>query len=111
MKLTLRGWGREMTQHHHTLKPVANEAKGYRPLSSGPVFWHDALSAYGKIEKASLSGSFLVEMKFEQTELENWLTQFSRERPAEALRIIAKAQAEAIIALHGSAEPPDNDKK
>lgn len=111
MKITLRGWGREVTQHHHSLKPVSSDAKGYKALPAGPVFWHDALSAHAKIEKASLSGSFLVEMKFEQAELENWLTQFSKQMPAEALRIIAKAQAEAIIALHGSEGLPANDKQ
>lgn len=104
MKLTLRGWGRETTQHHHLVKPVANEAKKYQPKTQGPIFWHDALTAYGKIEKAALSGSFLVEIKFEEVELENWLTQFSKLKPAEALRMIAKAQAEAIIALNSAAE-------
>ena len=111
MKLTMRGWGREVTQHHHLVKPVTNESKGFRPQSQGPIFWHDALTAYGKIEKASLSGAFLVEMKFEEIELENWLTQFSKLKPAEALRMMAKAQAEAIIALHACSAPVDKPAK
>ncbi|QKK98379.1 hypothetical protein GEV38_21495 [Pseudomonas sp. 13159349] len=108
MKLTLRGWGRETTQHHHLVKPVANETKGYHPKAQGPIFWHDAVTAYGKIEKAALSGSFLVEMKFEDIELENWLTQFAKLKPEEALRMISRAQAEAIIALHTSAGVDEN---
>lgn len=61
--------------------------------------WHEGLCAYGKVENLSLSGSFLIQFEFEQAELKSWLLRFAESNPAEALRLMSEAQAEAMIAL------------
>lgn len=99
MKIKLRGWEREVVQHEHSVKPVRHGSDGYQALKAGPLLWHDANSAYGKVDKLSLTGAFLVKFEFEDAELENWLIAHAKKNPADALRLVAKAQAEAIIAL------------
>ena len=42
------------------------------------------------------------EFAFEPEELRSWMEQYARENPAEALRMIASIQTEAIIALASS---------
>jgi len=88
-----------VTQHEHSVRPVRHDAKGYEALKPGPIMWHNSFEAYGKVEKVALSGSFLMEFRFEATELENWLMAHVKENPSDALRLIGKAQAEAMIAL------------
>ena len=98
MKLSFQGWSREMTIHQHKVGGIELLNKRYRPAGE-LVTWHSALSARGKVTNLALNGSFLVTFNFEENELTSWLTAFAKEKPEEALRIIATAQAEALIAL------------
>jgi hypothetical protein len=100
MKVTFRGWEREVHAHNHVLKPVKHTSQGFVESKKGSLSWHDGLSAYGKIERVSLTGSFLAEFEFDQAELRSWLLKFAESNPAEALRLMSEAQAEAIIALN-----------
>ena len=100
MKLILRGWQREVTAHKHVVAPVSFTNNRYRALPvDQPVTWSGPLSVLGKLSNLGLSGSFLVEFSFEQAELQSWLERFAKENPAEALRMLASVQAEAIISL------------
>ena len=70
------------------------------PQSAGePLEWDGPLTAHGKLSNLGLSGSFLVELAFEEQEIQNWLTEYVKAHPENALRVLARAQAEATIAL------------
>ncbi|QOF76083.1 hypothetical protein [Variovorax sp. 38R] len=100
MKLTFRGWQRATTLHGHPVTPVRKSTGGgLRTESNRALIWNDAGSAYGKVNDLALSGSFLVHFQFEQADLEGWLAEFAKTKPEEALRILAKIQAEAMIQL------------
>jgi hypothetical protein len=98
MKVVFRGWGREIHAHKHAVKQVTHSSKGFSE-KKGPLVWNSGLKAYGKFEGLALSGAFLAEFEFDQAELKDWLMKFAESNPAEALRIIAEAQAEALISL------------
>ncbi|MDR6887866.1 MULTISPECIES: hypothetical protein [Variovorax] len=100
MKLTFRGWQRATTLHSHPVTPVRKAAGGgIRTESNKALIWDDATSAYGKVNNLTLGGAFLVHFQFEQADLEGWLAQFAKSNPEEALRLLAKVQAEALIHL------------
>ena len=99
IKVILRSWDREVHAHKHIVKPVEHTANEFVEGKKGPLRWHEGLCAYGKVENLSLSGSFLIQFEFEQAELKSWLLRFAESNPAEALRLMSEAQAEAMIAL------------
>lgn len=99
MRIQFRGWQREVNEHIHEVIPVALRRDRYSPQNKGTLEWHNDKVVYGKIENVALSGSFLVEFRMDPRELESWLTKYAKANPEEALRIIAKAQAEAVISL------------
>ncbi|WPH22306.1 hypothetical protein [Variovorax paradoxus] len=104
MQLTFRGWNRVQTLHTHAVTPVRIGADSrLRPHPNRALIWDDATSTYGKVSDLSLGGSFLVHFQFEQADLEGWLAEFAKSQPEEALRLLAKIQAEALIHL---AKPP-----
>lgn len=110
MKLTFRGWQREVKPHTHKVTPVAFLNNRYRPQGAdAPVQWNGALSALGKVSNLGLSGAFLVEFAFEPDELRNWLEHYAKENPAEALRMMASIQAEAVISLASSSKASETD--
>lgn len=79
MKLTFRGWQREVTAHNHSVIAVEFIKRRYSSKAAGqPLTWNGPLSAFGKVTGLGLSGSFLVEFKFEAPELRNWLEQYVR---------------------------------
>jgi len=100
MKLTFRGWQRVALFHYHDVTPVQiGSDRGLRPASKRALIWKDANTAYGKISDVALSGAFLVTFEFEQADLEGWLAELAKSKPEEALRLVAKVQAEALINL------------
>ena len=100
MKLIFRGWRREVVQHHHSVLPVTCESGSYsQGETDDPITWHSALSAFGKVNELALTGSFLIELEFEQAELRNWLREFVRAKPEAAIKLLATMQGEAILAL------------
>lgn len=99
MKLTFRGWQREVTTHSHSVTPVVYAKNKYASTTGTALVWNDALSAYGKVQKLALSGSFLVEFKFEASELKSWLAQYVKANPEEAIRMLGEMEAEAVIEL------------
>ena len=104
MKVKFRGWRREVVTHMHRFLPVKCVRNKFSPQAPGPLSWHNGSLVYAKAANLSLSGNFLVEFEFEQLELESWLSNFAKEHPEEALALVARAQAEALIAL---AKPAD----
>lgn len=99
LKLQFRGWQREVNEHVHEVIPIILRRNRYSPQEKGPLEWHNGQLVYGKVENLSLSGNFLVEFHLDPAELGSWLTAYAKEKPEDALGIIAKAQAEAVIAL------------
>lgn len=106
MKFVFRGWQRELTAHKHNVAPVDFSTGRYvAKAANQPIVWNGPLSALGKVTNLGLSGSFLVEFTFEQAELQNWLEVFAKNNPADALRMMAPIQAEAMISLSSSSRP------
>jgi hypothetical protein len=104
MKLTFRGWKREVKPHTHKVTPVAFSNGNYRVQGAdAPVHWNNSRSALGRVTNLGLSGSFLIEFEFEPEELRSWLEQYAKESPADALRMMAGVQVEATIALSSGA--------
>lgn len=101
MKLTFRGWQRETRPHNHPVTPVRKTPSGsFKTDASAPgLVWIDATTAYGKVNGLALSGSFLVHFNAEHADMEGWLAAFVKSNPEEALRLLAKMQAEAMIQL------------
>lgn len=105
MKMTFRGWRRELTAHKHNVAPVDFANNKYRAQAvDQAVTWNGALSALGKVTNLGLSGSFLVEFSFEKAELQSWLEKFAEAHPAEVLHMLAPIQANAIISLTKATE-------
>lgn len=99
MRITFRGWRRQVYAHTVEVVPVAKSkyGGGYIPVSGRKsLSWSNERTAFGKVSDLSLSGAFLAELQFTDTELKNWLTRYLIEKPEDALRIIAAAQADAI---------------
>lgn len=105
MKLTFRGWQRETRPHNHPVTPVRTTTGSFKTDSSSPgLIWTDPASAYGKVNGLALSGAFLVHFQPEQSDMEGWLAAFVKSKPEEAVRLLAKMKAEALIQL---AKPKD----
>ena len=98
MKITFRGWGREVYPHVVTVEPVAKNERGrYHALDrGGSLTWDGRTTALGKVNNLALSGAFLAEFEFTPTELRNWLVRYLEEKPDEAIRIISEAQGEVV---------------
>lgn len=105
MRITFRGWKREVKPHTHKVTSVTFENNRYRPLAAeAPVQWNGPLAALGKVANLGLTGAFLLEFDFEPKELRGWLEQYAKHNPAEAIRMMAPIQASALISLaEGSA--------
>ena len=109
MKLNFRGWKREVTPHTHTVTAVKFISGKYTPQTGEPLSWSGPFQAFGKVNNVSLSGSFLVEFTFEEQELQSWLAEYVKAHPASAVRLLAQAQAEALIALNATPRVPPPD--
>ncbi len=100
MKITFRGWGREVYPHNHTAAPVKLRNGRYCNGKSGePIKWKSATHALAKLTRLSLSGSFLLDMQFEPVELRSWLKQYVKEEPEDAARLLGEMQGEVMVAL------------
>lgn len=97
MKLKFKGWRREVKPHEHAVAAVVEKVAGFSVVK-GPLRW-EGLSTYGKVDRLSLTGAFLVEMSFTKADLRNWLRMYAKSDPAEALRLVAELQGEALIAI------------
>lgn len=97
MKILFHGWRRVVKPHHHTVVPVSFDGRQYHSAASGALLkWHSAKSVYGRLDDLGLSGRFLVEMRFERDELENWIDQLISEDPAGALDLLTRMQGKAV---------------
>lgn len=105
MKLTFRGWKREVTPHSHKVAPVEHKVgRYYAQQIDQPITWNGPLSALGKINSLGLSGNFLVEFSFEREELKSWLEQYAQSNPEDTLRLLAPIAAEATIRVAKQAQ-------
>jgi hypothetical protein len=104
MKITFKGWSREIKEHVHFVKPIQNTGTSLRPSLGGPLTWDGALHAHGKIDNLNLGGAFLVEFDFEDKELENWLSVYVKTNPENAIRMLSVAHAEAVVALFNKSD-------
>jgi hypothetical protein len=104
MKLTFRGWRREVWPHTHDVIPVRKEDGGYQPIERRrSIHWTDPMTAYGRLEGLGLSGNFLVKFQFTEAELRSWLTSYFMADPQAAQRLVASVQVDAIRRLVKSA--------
>lgn len=100
MKITFRGWGREVFPHEVEVTPVKKANGTFYPADRGKSLrWDGALTAYGKVDGLALSGAFLAEFTFTEAELKDWLRSYLAEQPESALELIGSVQAEAIRRL------------
>lgn len=93
MKLTFRGWRREVYPHEHKVIALPSS---YPQKPGRPLRWTSPMKARGRINKLALSGDFQVDFEFTEAELKNWLTAYIEAEPEKAFALIAKAQAAAI---------------
>lgn len=106
MKMELNGWSRSVTTHRPKVIPVDRALRGIgaKKLKPGPIKWHTPFCASACLEGLNLTGDFLLDVTFEEAELRSWLLAYAKGQPEQALRIIAEAQAEAIIAMQPKPE-------
>ena len=100
MKFIFRGWRREVVQHEHSAFPVEmNMLDGQ--LSSGekgtPIKWHSETQARARINGLALSGDFLVEIKFETEELQNWIRQCIHSNPENTIKSVMNQNSFSLI--------------
>jgi hypothetical protein len=102
MKVVFRGWRREVKPHIRNIVPVSYSGTKYRAgTAEAPLKWHSALTAYGRLDDLGLSGRFLVEMKFDLSEMKNWIERLVDEQPETALRLLTEMQGKAVKAVLG----------
>lgn len=100
MKIKFRGWSREVYPHNRNAAPVKRTGGRYIGGKAGdPIEWESATRAYAKLSNLGLNGDFLLEIDFDSAELRNWLSTYVRQEPAAAIRMLARMQGEATIAL------------
>ena len=100
MKVTFRGWRREVYPHEVKVTPVVLERDRYRAIEGRrSLAWHDGMTTFGKVSDLELSGAFLARFEFTPSELKSWLTNYLISNPEDALRLIAGAQGDAIRKL------------
>jgi hypothetical protein len=101
MQIQFRGWRRETTVHQHAVSPVVSKGSTFFPVTDGTaaMTWNADYSTYGKVDKLALSGSFLVQLKFEERDLEAWLGKYVQSEPERAIKLLSKMQALAVINL------------
>ena len=109
MKITFKGWRREKKIHARQIAPIEALADGNQQIVKNrtDLRWHGPFAAYGRVSGLALSGAFLVEFNFEEVELKNWLSTYCKARPESAIRLLAAAQAEAIVALTSKSAATD----
>lgn len=108
MKMELNGWSRSVVTHRPKVVPVKREPKGYTAstMKPGPIVWHAPLRASARLENLNLTGDFLLDMAFEEAELRSWLLAYAKGSPEQTLRLIAEAQAEALISMFEKPSKP-----
>ena len=100
MRITLRGWRREVYQHDVEVIPVTHANGVYSPVDGRrSLQWTGPLTAFGKLNSLELTGSFLAEFRFTEAELRGWLKSYISAKPERALRLISDVQAEVIQRL------------
>jgi len=97
MRLTFRGWKREVVVHNHDVMPVVYTSTGYKSAGPGqPIYWSSPTHAVGRVNELGLSGDFLVDFEFHDDELVHWLRQKIKKDPLTTAKLLAKLQLEAV---------------
>ena len=99
MKLTFKGWKRQVYPHPHDITPIQKGSYSRLGKSGEALQWEKALLAKGKINNLSLNGDFRIEIEFDAEELKNWLSSYVSEYPEEAIQLLAEMQGKALIHL------------
>lgn len=100
MNITLRGWNRQVTCHSHKIRPVQRSKSSYTLIrDSESIRWENSERALGRIDNLGLTGNFLIELSFDESELRSWLYQYTKEHPQKALKLLLEMQGEAIVSL------------
>ncbi len=108
MRLKLAGWQRQTTVHDHKVTPVLKRGRRFFAEKDEPFRWIEGYKTRGRIADVALSGSFMVDFEFEPEDLHSWLIHLAKHDPQAALRLIGKAQAEAVISLAKAGEASDS---
>jgi hypothetical protein len=93
MKLTFRGWRREVYPHVHKVIALPSS---YPQKPGRPLKWTTPTQARGRINGLALTGDFQVDFEFTEAELKNWLMTYLEEEPEKAFALISKAQVAAV---------------
>lgn len=97
MKITFRGWRREVYPHEVKVTPVVIDRGRYRAIENRrSLAWQGGMTALGKVSDLALNGAFLAELNFTPSDLKSWLTNYLISNPEDALRLIAGAEGDAI---------------
>ncbi|MAY03838.1 MAG: hypothetical protein CMQ38_12790 [Gammaproteobacteria bacterium] len=107
MIFEFRGLSRHVFTHDYELKPGRYGSR----KADAPLEWETSTTAHGRIYNMGLSGNFRVEIGFQIQELKNWLSKYVEEEPEEALKLISKMQANAIIQLFKKPSANEEDPK
>ncbi len=97
MKITFKGWKREVIEHVHEVIPVDRTSTGgYRSNDKkDSLEWTSPTHATGRLNDLGLSGDFLVDFEFNKQELTSWLKQLVQNESVYAIKLLSKLQAEA----------------
>lgn len=102
MKITFRGWGREVYTHEKEAVPVYKDGPSGR-FTAGktgePVKWDSDTTVYFKLRALGLTGDFLVQVEANESELRSWFKKYVKSHPEDALRFISEMQSEAIVEM------------
>ena len=100
MRITFRGWGREVYPHGHDVTPVKKDFNGrFTPIERRKsVVFSDGMTAFGKFHDLELTGNFLAVFEFTEAELRSWLMSYFEKSPELAQKLISKVLADVAEA-------------
>ena len=88
VEIELKGILRRVYTHKHDVHIYHNSS-----------LWESSNIAHGSVFGLGLNGDFRIDIKFKDSELEDWLDKFVEEYPEKGLMLIYKIQKKAIKKL------------
>ena len=95
MKMIFRGWGRQVYVRTYTVAPVKKCEDHFLLMDEKQsIEWFDSVTAFGKVDDLALSGNFLVEFKFTDSDIKAWMKNYVKTNPEKAFEMLAELQLE-----------------
>ena len=107
MKMTFRGWSREVYSHKHDVAPVVMLGSNYVTGKVPDILVKDGeVSFQGKVTGLGLKGDFLVKFTLSDDDLNELVQKKVLQNPIESLAYVADLQAQVLkAALHAKLQP------